>query len=492
VPKQTFQQVNAQTPALSAEPEPLFRDISPEKPYPVDALGPVGAPMATKLHAVLQAPLALVGQSVLSAMGQAAQGHADVLLDGRTYPLSLNAITIALSGERKTATDGYATRPQHEKQAALNVDRERQMVPYTNAADAFRKSREEALKKKTHQERLDALAALGQPPEPPLDPVLLVSEPTYEALVKLLATGQPSVGLFSNEGGRFVGGYAMSPEQRVKTLAGLNELWDGSCVTRSRAGDGTTLLYGRRLSLHLMLQPRIAQRLLSDPDAHDIGFLARCLLCWPTSTIGQRDYQEVDISQDPHILAYNEAVTQLLDMPLPLRTGTRNELNPRTLPLIPLAKRAWIKFHDEVEKRLGDGQMYAPVRAFGSKAAEHALRIAGVLTIVEKAVAVHIDLNAMRRGIVLAKYYLDEWLRLVDAGSVTGDLADAHKLLTWAQQFPKIYTKKIYQFGPYGIRDKTTALKLIGILEDHGWFRKIPGGATIDGAHRLDAWEVKK
>jgi hypothetical protein len=425
-------------------------------------------------------------------MAEAAQGHADVLLDGRTYPLSLNALTIGSSGERKTACDVHATRPQHDKQEALNVDRERQMVPYTNAADAYRKSREQALKKKTHQERLDALAALGQPPEPPLDPVLLVGEPTYEALVKLLAGGQPSVGLFSNEGGRFVGGYAMGAEQRVKTLAGLNELWDGNCITRSRAGDGTILLYGRRLSLHLMLQPRIAQRLLSDPDAHDIGFLARCLLCWPTSTIGQRDYQEVDISQDQDVLAYNAALQHLLDMPLPMRTGTRNELNPRTLPLIPLAKRAWIKFHNEVEKRLGDGQMYAPVRAFGSKAAEHALRIAGVLTIVENAAAVRIDLNAMKRGIVLAKYYLDEWLRLVGAGSVTGDLADAQKLLSWAQQFPQVYARKIYREGPYGIRDKATALKLIGILEDHGWFLKLPRGATIDGAHRLDAWEVKQ
>jgi hypothetical protein len=365
-------------------------------------------------------------------------------------------------------------------------------VEYNNASDAYRKSHDEALKKKTHQERLDALTALGSPPEPPLYPALLISEPTYEGLVKLLAAGQPSVGLFSNEGGRFVGGYAMNSEQRVKTLSGLNELWDGKCITRSRAGDGTTLLYGRRLSLHLMLQPRIAQRLLSDPDAHDIGFLARCLLCWPTSTIGQRDYQEVDISKDLDVVAYNAVLATLLDAPLPLRKGTRNELDPRTLPLVPKAKKRWITFHNEVEKRLRDGQMYAPVRAFGAKAAEHALRIAGVLAIVEKVQATHVDDSAIQRGTVLAKYYLDEWLRLVGAGGVTGDLADAQKLLTWAQQFPQMYSRKIYQFGPYGIRDKAMALRLISILEDHGWFIKIPGGATIDGTHRIDAWEVKK
>jgi hypothetical protein len=36
-------------------------------------------------------------------MGQAAQGQADALIDGRQYPLSLNMLTIAVSGERKTA-----------------------------------------------------------------------------------------------------------------------------------------------------------------------------------------------------------------------------------------------------------------------------------------------------------------------------------------------------------------------------------------------------
>jgi hypothetical protein len=49
--KNTFQQANAQTATTKAEPEPLFRDIPPEKPYPVDALGPVGAAMAKRLSA---------------------------------------------------------------------------------------------------------------------------------------------------------------------------------------------------------------------------------------------------------------------------------------------------------------------------------------------------------------------------------------------------------------------------------------------------------
>ncbi len=90
---------------------------------------------------------------------------------------------------------------------------------------------------------------------PPLEPLLLCEEPTYEGLVKLLAAGQPSVGLFSDEGGRFIGGHGMNPDNLLKTAAGMSGLWDGKPVDRVRGGDGATKLYGRRVSCHLMVQP---------------------------------------------------------------------------------------------------------------------------------------------------------------------------------------------------------------------------------------------
>ena len=59
-----------------------------------------------------------------------------------------------------------------------------------------------------------------QPPSPPLRPLVLVEEPTYEGIVKYYsADGQPSIGLFSDEGGRFFGGHAMNRDNRLKTLA---------------------------------------------------------------------------------------------------------------------------------------------------------------------------------------------------------------------------------------------------------------------------------
>ena len=74
-----------------------------------------------------------------------------------------------------------------------------------------------------------------------------------------------------------------------------------------RAADGAAKYFGRRLALHLMMQPVIAETILSDNVLTGQGFLARSLLAWPTSTIGSRQYVEVDLAADPAILGSDSA-----------------------------------------------------------------------------------------------------------------------------------------------------------------------------------------
>jgi hypothetical protein len=71
-------------------------------------------------------------------------------------------------------------------------------------------------------------------------------------------------------------------------LAALNDLWQGNPIRRTRAGEGALTLFGRRLAVHLMVQPGVTRTLMADPMAGDTGFLPRCLLCEPTSAIGTR------------------------------------------------------------------------------------------------------------------------------------------------------------------------------------------------------------
>lgn len=50
----------------------------------------------------------MAAQSVLATTALVSQGHANAQLDGRTYPLSLYLLTVASSGNRKSAVDHLA------------------------------------------------------------------------------------------------------------------------------------------------------------------------------------------------------------------------------------------------------------------------------------------------------------------------------------------------------------------------------------------------
>ena len=86
------------------------------------------------------------------------------------------------------------------------------------------------------------LAAVGPKPKPPLKPILLLEEPTIEGLAKLLLVGQPSVGVFSAEGGEFVGGHAMKDDAKLRSAAGLSKLGRRSMEARTRKQTARTLL----------------------------------------------------------------------------------------------------------------------------------------------------------------------------------------------------------------------------------------------------------
>ncbi len=179
---------------------------------------------------------------------------------------------------------------EHKKAKAQRDD----MQSWANANALWKGERDRILadaKKGKGEKRTAAqagLEALGAEPGvfPSADRIM--SEPTFEGLTKLFAIGQPSLGLFSDEGGQFLGGHAMNSDNRQKTLAALNDIWQGNPIRRTRAGDGHATLYGRRLAVHLMVQPTVARGFMADPLAADTGFLSRFLMCEPPSAIGTR------------------------------------------------------------------------------------------------------------------------------------------------------------------------------------------------------------
>ena len=493
-------QIQAATTA-PVEPEPLRREPPPPEPYPLEALGSMLYPAALALRRIIQAPDALIAQSLLAAAALCVQPHANVIIDGRVSPLSIFAITVGASGERKTAVDTLALKPIADRQRGLVEGYREDTRSHKRELKEFERCERELLGKKVvdlgavkanREQKKAALDGLGDPPEPPLLPNLLASDPTSEGLFKLFANGQPSLGLFSDEGALFIGGAALMKEVRLRTIGALSKLWDGRPLDRVRSGDGASVLFDRRLSLHLMMQPLVAVELFSDPIFADQGFLSRVLCAWPESTAGTRRYRSEDASQDPAIGRYWALLKTLLERPYPLREGTRNELAPRLIPLADAAKAVWIRYCNTIEGQLGSGQPLEPIRGFANKAAEHAARIAGILAVIEAPDTAVIEVPHVQAGIALMDYYLTEMLRIQETGACDPDLHLAERLLQWARGYEVIHLQLVYQFGPNAIREAETAKKLCRLLEAHGWLTPIEGGAVIEGSHRRNAWRVNR
>lgn len=477
-------------------PEPLVRELPPATPYPVAALGDVLGPAAEAVEAVTRAPVAIAAQSVLAAAALCVQGHADVVLPTeQARPTSVFFLTVAASGERKSACDHEALWPIRKREEALRAE-------YGGAIDGYENDRAawESVRKKIVNGKGDraskkaALDDLGPSPVPPNHPMLTAPEPTLEGLHKMLAIGQPSVGVFSAEGGQFIGGHGMSDEAKLRTAAGFSCLWDGTPIQRVRAGDGASVLPGRRVSLHLMAQPDTCGAFLADRVLTDQGLLSRVLVTAPESTMGGRFWRDPPPEARRHLKRYGGRLLGILESPLPLSPGKSNELQPRALPLAPGARAKWIAYADHIEGHLGAGGHCEPIRGLANKLPEHAARLAGVLALVDRLDAPHVTPANMAQGIELAQHYAAEALRLHAAGVSNPMLLLAQRALAWCQSQPQgvVALAELYRCGPRAIRDAATARRVVEILADHGWLTEEPEGAEVNGTFRREVWRVQE
>jgi hypothetical protein len=485
-----------ETPFEAEGPQPLVREIPPGAAYPVAALGPLREAVEA-VQGVTQAPVAIAAQSALAVASLAVQGFADVETLGGKRPLSLYALTIARSGERKSACDAplmEALREHEREQLKLHI----KAMQEWKRRHAVWKGKFDRLvgeaKKANRDESALAeaqLRELGPEPVPPPSPDRTVTEPTFEGLTKLLANGQPSLGLFSDEGGQFLGGHAMNSDNRQKTLAAFNDLWQGNPIRRTRSGDGHLTLYGRRLAVHLMVQPTVARTFMADPLAADTGFLPRFLICEPPSTIGTRLHAGARENARA-IVSFKHRMATILAATMPIDDET-GALQPSCLALSNEARALLVRFADSVERSQVPGGDMAHITGTASKAAEQAARIAGVLTLWRDLEAVEVQSEEMASGIELARYYLLEAMRLADAANVSAETDRAEQLRRWLLERwrePEVLVRDVQNSGPNPLRESDRARAALRKLEEHGWLAPLDQGTVVRGSRRREAWRI--
>jgi hypothetical protein len=479
-----------------SEQKPLYRSLPEPDPFPVDALGDILGGVVEVMSEIIQAPKAICANSILASATLTVQGHADIWIDGRIHPTSNFFISIGESGERKSAVDRQSLKPHYDYQEDLRTKHKEAQKVYAREAEAYKRAKDELLKKaKGFEDNLRILEKLGDEPLPPLSPFIISEEPTYEGLVKSLEQGRASQGLFSDEGGRFIGGHGMNNDNALKTAAGLSGLWDGKPISRVRAGDGSSLLVGRRLSLHLMVQPNIAQMMLSNSMLIEQGLLSRCLSVYPKSTAGTRKYKTLDLTTSQAMKAYYDKSSEILHTPY--NTGNaKNELEPNQIELDTEAKQIWQMFHDKVEDQLPEYGTLSTIKGLGNKAPEHALRLGAVLAGFDTSEISNfskISSGYIRNSAILTQHYLNEALRLFNSGISDPVLQEANKLLEWLRIKQKsiVTLPEIYQCGPNSIRDVKTARKLMKLLIEHGYALPLTNEVEFEGIKRKEVYEIR-
>jgi hypothetical protein len=470
------------------DPEPLFEPAEAERPYPVQALPCIMAAAIEEYRAYGQQPSSLVACSALSTASLAAQGLVDIARDQHLAgPVSLHVVGIALSGERKTSADRAFNRPIREwernQREALQpaVDKARAELLAWQAErngllshvkrTASGKGEDAEADLRRCKQRLTELESI--PPRQPILPSLFYEDTNAARLAVDLAEGWPSASIWSDEAGLVIGSHGMNDDNLMAFIGLLNRLWDGQEFNRNRLTVKSAQIRGRRLTVSLMMQPVVLTRLLNAGGgaSRGMGWIARNLIAWPTSTIGSRPYR--DAMEMPALDAFHRRVRELLETELPAE-GAAMVLAPPLLSLSPPAFRVWRTLHDEVEAELSRFGEFATVPDIGAKIAENAARIAGVFHVIVQGPGGSINQATMEGAGAVAIWHLNEARRIVGA-TKKQDVADADLLLGWLLRRPEntVEPREILRLAPVALRIKERRDATISVLLEKHWARTL-------------------
>ena len=464
----TYSVPRGETVAAPQDPSPLPHAEPPTVGFPLECLTPRLRSAAEVIVRKTQAPAALAAQSVLSVASLAVASRTKVQTLGSPANATAAFLTIARSGERKSAAD---------KIARTGLDRV-----------IMRLREEHKIATANHKAALSGLGRGDQRPEAPVCPSFLVTESTIEGAFKVIATGCGFLGWFTDEAAAFWGGHSMSKDQRAKSSGIISNLFDGAYFFRPRAGqDGDGYVPPTATTINLMFQPTLIRDTYGDEFLIGQGLLARMLPSWPESNMGKRKYRRPSPEDDAAAAQFHDAIEAGL-------VATLDDPTERVLSLSEEAFDMLIAFHDTLESQLGRGGWAADISGFAAKAPEHACRLAAIMTLFEDREMDEISGPVMEAACEMVRYYLLQHRYLCIAATNETDVAHAQTLLDWLRRHLSpgdgFATDRILQFGPVHARRAKSLDRMLGTLKEYSWVQELPSGTVIDGKKRRKAYRL--
>ena len=444
------------------EPEPLANDPSKPTPYPINAFTGLLRQVIEAVAYYAQVPLAMAGQCVLGALAHMGQRFIDAPMGHGHMPASLILITEGESGSGKTQAMGLT----HFK------IKEYERQQYGNYLDdlAAWDSEKAGLKGKE-------LAQFLEDNPKPQNPKNLFDDATIEPILDRFISGEMNNASWTtDEAGQFFNGHTMTGDTAGSALSAITKLYSDGEVSRLRSQKSAyatpqTDAHNVRMTLLLQGQRVVLEQALTDPLMNGQGFLARALIACPEDLRGHRVWDDEKRRNDspydnPDLIAYWTRCQSLLD-PLPANLPNDSTGTPQRLKVqwAEGAEQTFYKHMQAIENRQARGQALEYLKAYASRMAENASRIASLMAFFEGRKAITTD--DIRRAFMLVEYSTSERLRYLDA-TPTGEQNDSEKLSSWLVdkargKKPPILNKSfVSQNAPNALRGK----KLNGLLDD--------------------------
>lgn len=462
------------------QPTPLSEITSPEINYPVEALPSVVQKAVRAYHEYGQQPLSLIASSALANISLVCQSQANVARDKYLVsPTSLYFLSCGSSGERKSAVDSVFSRAARmweqsiRKKLAPKVSRAKLLhETWRMERDALLSQLKRAMMHNEYTEPLKAELAslLADEPEVPLQPMLYFEDATQEALASELAVEWPSASLWSDEAAIVLGSHSMQ-NNPTRFVALLNRTWDGKSLSVKRKNQDNFILENRRLTINLMMQPLLLQKLANQSQGicRQSGFLARCLIAYPLSTMGQRFYREAPNTIEG-LDAYEEHIISCLNQSEYLtREGC---IDIPTLSFSNTAKNLWVQFFNQVETGIKQQGEWSEIKDFASKASENVARLAALFHLFSGKEG-EIEPESTEQAIAIIQWHLEETRRLLAPFPQETSYEDAEKLMRWilSKRLRETTPRILQQSGP--LRQRSRRDNALSVLIEHQWVRLV-------------------
>ena len=232
--------------------------------FPLSSLPPLIRDAVIEAQQITQAPLGLVAASALGAVSLVCQNLIDVCrLNTLRGPVSLFLLTLAESGERKTAVDKLLMEPLYQQEMLLYSRHKNELTTWKNKEELLKAQKKALLSKLNKElrkgadesETLRQLEALQKNRgEKPVRYKFIFNDATTAAIKNQLCGKWRSVGIMSDEAGIIFDGYTLSE------LPFINKMWDGSVLSVDRKNEPEQMIENARMTLSLMVQPGLFDR----------------------------------------------------------------------------------------------------------------------------------------------------------------------------------------------------------------------------------------